>query len=1069
MSGAHAGSISTPGAANTTEIQVVEYYNASLDHYFMTGDPAEIDALDSGATRGWARTGSTFGTYASTATAPGASPMCRFYGRPSAGLDSHFYSGSPTECADVVRKFAGAWQFESGNVFKVQMPNTATGECPVGTVAVYRLFNQRTDANHRYTTDANTKSIMVGLGYVSEGYGVSGVAFCATQSSSVPSGNATSPTVRIVATKTAADTYAFSSTATASSNATIVSYTWNFGDGSIANGATATHKYAAAGTYSVLVSVLDSRNASATATVSVTTVGSVPSGDPTTALPTASIFVTQTAPDNFDFGSTATGSGGAAIVAYAWDFGDGNFGSGPVTSHRFALSGTYPVVLIVTDTKGAVGRASRTVTAGTSTPPVSDPVPDSDFARRRNATGVVRSFDFESLGGGDVSKYTYNNYPNMGYFPGASGNPVVDTAIRASGAGSMRFDVPGFSQGGSGSFYVNFSNDLATQFGAAGDEFYVQWRQRFNQAMIDAVINLVDPDTKQVVGLTAIKQAIITTGDVPGRTFNSCTELELVLTSYSMHKLPELYQACGWSIPLIDSIDGGNTHRLQNAMPMPYCTTTQANALGPTGVPPSCFGWVANEWMTFQVGVKLGAKQYAPLGGGTALKWVGSRVRLWGAREGKPSVLLVDMPWDIIAGTTADNQKYGKIFFGPYMTNKDATQAHALLQTWYDEFIVSRTPIADPVVGTLPPESASTTTSQPGSTTTVVTPPVVESPPANVPPPSTAALSTIPAGIVRNLGAFSDGSDPQRARTDYSGFVYDPSGKQMLLFGGGHGPAVDTDIRAFPLASRPSPWTSLYPSTPVSAMVASNQDKSFGRWISTNQPLVRHSFNTSLMIGTRFYMMGAYSDFIGSGPGRISWYDLSTKTWSYSKIVTAPWYYASGAAFDPVSGKVVVYGTDAGASNWLHLWVYDPVADAIIADVPTPTSLTGFSFDLHYVGNNQFIATEMGGRVTEIAFNRVNPTLSTFARAATTGTPPPSSAQGNATGWDGTRLGGFVSSGVFYTYNPATRVWSTQQMKLDDGSNAGMSQVYYNIDFDPDSRCYIFIATDGRTYAYRPL
>jgi hypothetical protein len=42
-------------------------------------------------------------------------------------------------------------------------------------------------------------------------------------------------------------------------------------------------------------------------------------------------------------------------------------------------------------------------------------------------------------------------------------------------------------------------------------------------------------------------------------------------------------------------------------------------------------------------------------------------------------------------------------------------------------------------------------------------------------------------------------------------------------------------------------------------------------------------------------------------------------------------------------------------------------------------------------------------------------------------------------------------------------------MKLDGGSNAAMSQIYYNLDFDPDSGCYIFIGVDGRTYAYRPL
>jgi hypothetical protein len=44
---------------------------------------------------------------------------------------------------------------------------------------VYRLWNGRSDSNHRYTTDPLTRVTMIARGYVAEGYGLYGVAFCA--------------------------------------------------------------------------------------------------------------------------------------------------------------------------------------------------------------------------------------------------------------------------------------------------------------------------------------------------------------------------------------------------------------------------------------------------------------------------------------------------------------------------------------------------------------------------------------------------------------------------------------------------------------------------------------------------------------------------------------------------------------------------------------------------------------------------------------------------------------------------------------------------------------------------
>jgi hypothetical protein len=164
----------TAASAQGTLVDVVEFYNATLDHYFISSLPADIAALDSGTLKGWARTGQVFKAY--DAPAAGTSPVCRFYLPPASG-DSHFYSASPVECAEVAAKFP-AFSYESQSVMHVGLPDAATGACSPGWAPVYRLWNQRADSNHRYTTDRGLRSQMLAQGYVAEGYGPEGVAMC---------------------------------------------------------------------------------------------------------------------------------------------------------------------------------------------------------------------------------------------------------------------------------------------------------------------------------------------------------------------------------------------------------------------------------------------------------------------------------------------------------------------------------------------------------------------------------------------------------------------------------------------------------------------------------------------------------------------------------------------------------------------------------------------------------------------------------------------------------------------------------------------------------------------------
>jgi len=174
--------LAAAASAAAPNATVVEYYRSDVDHYFITAAPQEQALLDNGTLKGWSRTGVTFSAWSDAASAPpDAQPVCRFYGRPEAGLDSHFYSAFVDECDAVKTKFPTAWQFESPNVFYIQAPDRTTGACPAATDPVSRVYDNRSDANHRYVVSATLRASMQARGWIPEGYGPQAVVMCAPQ------------------------------------------------------------------------------------------------------------------------------------------------------------------------------------------------------------------------------------------------------------------------------------------------------------------------------------------------------------------------------------------------------------------------------------------------------------------------------------------------------------------------------------------------------------------------------------------------------------------------------------------------------------------------------------------------------------------------------------------------------------------------------------------------------------------------------------------------------------------------------------------------------------------------
>jgi hypothetical protein len=243
----------------------VEYYHALLDHYFMTAAADEIAALDQGSIPGWTRTGQSFSVLATGDARSGSSPVCRFYGRPEAGLNSHFYSASPAECAAVQAQFGQAWQLEAAEVFRAFLPNPATGACEAGQVPIYRSFNNRSDANHRYTANASVQAAMLRAGYVAEGYGQTPVIFCG------PGDGA--PVVPVCTLTSSANTPAVGTTIqlTASCSNQPTSYSWL---GCVGNGNVCTVTSASAGALTYSVTARNAAGSSNPANITVNWQGS---------------------------------------------------------------------------------------------------------------------------------------------------------------------------------------------------------------------------------------------------------------------------------------------------------------------------------------------------------------------------------------------------------------------------------------------------------------------------------------------------------------------------------------------------------------------------------------------------------------------------------------------------------------------------------------------------------------------------------------------------------------------------------------------------------------------------
>lgn len=186
-------------------------------------------------------------------------------------------------------------------------------------------------------------------------------------------------------TETVTDlTVSFDGSGSTDPDGTVASYAWNFGDGQTGTGPTAQHVYGAAGTYTATLTVTDNQGATGTTSHPVTT---TPVNQPPTAAFTQSVTNLTAA---FD-GSGSTDPDGT-IASYAWNFGDGQTGTGVTAQRVYGAAGTYTVTLTVTDNRGGTATTSRSVV-------VTDPPANTTVAADAFARTVASGFGTADTGG----------------------------------------------------------------------------------------------------------------------------------------------------------------------------------------------------------------------------------------------------------------------------------------------------------------------------------------------------------------------------------------------------------------------------------------------------------------------------------------------------------------------------------------------------------------------------------------------------------------------------------------------------------------------------------------------
>jgi len=340
----------------------------------------------------------------------------------------------------------------------------------------------------------------------------------------------------------------------------------------------------------------------------------------------------------------------------------------PGATYRYAVTAVdaagnaSPLSAVATVTVAA--SSSGAVTAGATV------TADADYAARCAAPGVIKCVGFDNT--------TADIVQNVNLWPDGKGTfrAGLDTSQKASGGGSLRFDLPPPPNAGA-NIAGRWAMDSGTVFGqtfSQNSTFYVQFRIRLSPEMINPA-SWPNYNWKTVIFHYNTQ---------------TCGSIELTTSNYYGNSLAQMDTQCG-SQHMYTTLDGSQYNEapplLQQQGDFPNCSYGNIS-------PTNCFYFPANEWVTLYYKVHVGTWDQP-----------NSTIEAFEARSGATSykqwIKVINFPLSCDAAPCSASpgaqQGYNNLTFTPYMTGLDgsigpSTTAHM----WIDELVVSTQPIAVP-------------------------------------------------------------------------------------------------------------------------------------------------------------------------------------------------------------------------------------------------------------------------------------------------------------------------------------------------------------------------------------
>lgn len=223
----------------------------------------------------------------------------------------------------------------------------------------------------------------------------------------------------------------FNGSASYDPDGTIISYIWDFGDGTIGSGPVSNHVYTYESVFIVHLTVTDDCNVTGTDSCVVIVVNQLPVAE-AGADKQAGIKI------SVQFDGRASYDPDGIIIDYLWDFGDGTGTRDAVVSHSYSRYGTYIAILTVIDDCNASGSDTCSITI-LNKPPVAEAGPNINVQKGLVAIfDASKSYDLDGVivlymwnfgdGGTAWSKYASHVYSSVGSYV------VVLTVIDNCGA-----------------------------------------------------------------------------------------------------------------------------------------------------------------------------------------------------------------------------------------------------------------------------------------------------------------------------------------------------------------------------------------------------------------------------------------------------------------------------------------------------------------------------------------------------------------------------------------------------------------------------------------------------------